>query len=465
MQVPDAPGLDPTDGVTVSAWIDATDWAGNRRIVQKGYSDTQYRLLAENGLLTFDVANVGGVTAALPGVGAWHQVVGVYTGSLLAIYVDGVLVAAAAAQGAMATTTDPLVIGAKNVDALFAGDCFSGSIDDMRVYGRGLSPAEVAALFAATGVPPTVVNPAAASPASISGNTSNLSVLGDCSAGENTLIYSWAATALPACALQPTFSPNSTNAAKGATVTFYKAGNYTLTCTIVDGNGNFVLSSVDVTVQQVLSGIAIAHSNWTIPAGIVYQLQAVTVDQFGDPMMVQSGVTWTVQPGGAGGAVDASGLYTTPAAGGTDVIAADWGGYSATTTLTSVATANINYATGVSPGQITLNAGATITNGAPVITDDNWGEPRSAFQTVPVDVRMFTTAFAFQITDPGADGFTFCLQSDSPTALGGSGGGSVMPASCTASRSSSTCGTTPAKGATRPGCSPTERFPRFPPWT
>lgn len=422
VQVPDAPGLDPAGGVTVSAWIDATDWNGNRRIVQKGYSDNQYRLLAEGGLLEFDVANVGAVTATLPAVGAWHQVVGTYNGSMLALYVDGVLVASAAAQGAIAATTDPLVIGAKNIDALAPGDCFSGSIDDVRVYGRGLSQGEVAALFSNAGALPTVVTAAAASPASISGKTSSLSVLGDSSAGENTLIYAWAATALPAGAAQPVFSPNSTNAAKAATVTFFKAGNYTLTCTIVDANGNFVLSSVNVTVQQVLSGLAIHHSNWTIPAGIVYPLQAVTVDQFGDPMTAQSGVTWTVQPGGAGGTVDPVGLYTAPASGGTDVITAVWAGYSATTTLTSVGTATINYSTGLVPGNLTLNGGATVANGALVITDDNWGEARSAFQTVPVDVRLFTTAFAFQITDPGADGFTFCLQSNSPAALGGSGG-------------------------------------------
>lgn len=422
VQVPDSAGLDPTDGVTASAWIDAADWNGNRRILQKGYSDNQYRLLAEGGLLKFDVAGVGDVTAPLPGIGAWHQVVGTYNGSILALYVDGVLVASAAAQGAMATTTDPLVIGAKNVDAFDDTDCFSGSIDDVRVYGRGMSQAEVAALYANAGVPPTVVSAAAASPSIVSGDTSAVSVLGDSPAGEGTLIYSWAATALPPGALQPTFTPNSTNGAKNAAVTFFDAGTYTLTCTIVDANGNFVLSSVNVTVQQILSGIAINHSNWTIPAGIVYPLQAVTVDQFGNPMTIQSGVTWTVQPGGTGGTVDSAGLYTSPSAGGTDVITAFWAGYSATTTLTSVGTANINYSAGVVPGGLALNGGPTVAGGALVITDDNWGEARSAFQTLPVDVRAFTTSFGFQITDPGADGFTFSLQSGSPTALGGSGG-------------------------------------------
>src|SRR5205807_4634149 len=114
----------------------------------------------------------------------WHQVIGLYNGSMLALYVDGVLVGSAAAQGAMSTTADPLVIGAKNTDAFFAGDCFNGAIDDVRVYDRGMSPAEVAALFSPTGVAPAIVNPAAAAPSSIAGSAGNVSVLADSPDGE-----------------------------------------------------------------------------------------------------------------------------------------------------------------------------------------------------------------------------------------------------------------------------------------
>src|SRR5262249_42263821 len=40
----------------------------------------------------------------------------------------------------------------------------------------------------------------------------------------------------------------------------------------------------------------------------------------------------------------------------------------------------------------------------------------------PVDVTGFTTHFNFQLNNPGADGFTFTLQGNGPTALGASGG-------------------------------------------
>src|SRR5215510_10624555 len=36
--------LNPTSALSITAWINATDWNGNRRIVQKGGNDNQYRL-------------------------------------------------------------------------------------------------------------------------------------------------------------------------------------------------------------------------------------------------------------------------------------------------------------------------------------------------------------------------------------------------------------------------------------
>ncbi len=57
-----------------------------------------------------------------------------------------------------------------------------------------------------------------------------------------------------------------------------------------------------------------------------------------------------------------------------------------------------------------------------------WGEPDqsgSRFYPTPVDVRSFTSTFTFNVQDmstPAADGFTFAIQNENPTALGGIGG-------------------------------------------
>jgi hypothetical protein len=49
-------------------------------------------------------------------------------------------------------------------------------------------------------------------------------------------------------------------------------------------------------------------------------------------------------------------------------------------------------------------------------------EDASAFWNQKVGVSAFTNDFSFQITNPGADGFAFVIQGNTPTALGGSGG-------------------------------------------
>lgn len=58
------------------------------------------------------------------------------------------------------------------------------------------------------------------------------------------------------------------------------------------------------------------------------------------------------------------------------------------------------------------------------LTDGGLGESRSAFYSTEVDISKFQATFDFQITDPVADGFTFCIQRDKPSAVG-QGGGSL----------------------------------------
>jgi hypothetical protein len=75
----------------------------------------------------------------------WHQIVVVYSGSVLSISIDG------AQKGTLSesinTPLSPLTIGGNtNANAL---QFFSGAISDVRIYDRALSPQEVSALFAA----------------------------------------------------------------------------------------------------------------------------------------------------------------------------------------------------------------------------------------------------------------------------------------------------------------------------
>ena len=75
--------------------------------------------------------------------GAWHHVVLVITASTQLVYLDGQEVVAA--NKVRAGTPVPLSIGATGLAEFFSG--FEGAIDDVAVYARPLSAAEIQALY------------------------------------------------------------------------------------------------------------------------------------------------------------------------------------------------------------------------------------------------------------------------------------------------------------------------------
>jgi len=81
-----------------------------------------------------------------------------------------------------------------------------------------------------------------------------------------------------------------------------------------------------------------------------------------------------------------------------------------------------NYGSGFSPGTLTLNGGAPLNGTSLQLTDGGSTEARSAFFSIPVNVQQFNTSFNFQLTNVSADGFTFTIQGNSPSALGSLGG-------------------------------------------
>ena len=76
-----------------------------------------------------------------------------------------------------------------------------------------------------------------------------------------------------------------------------------------------------------------------------------------------------------------------------------------------------------SAGSLTYNGTAHINGTSAELTNGSPGETASFFSTNAFDVTRFSNQFTFQLTSANADGFTFTIQGDGPTALGPSGGG------------------------------------------
>ena len=78
--------------------------------------------------------------------GSWYYLAGVYDGSTVQVYVNGVQESSAAFVGTLLQTSQPLCIGRYGS----VGEAMNGRIDDLRVYNRALSTAEIQILFNAT---------------------------------------------------------------------------------------------------------------------------------------------------------------------------------------------------------------------------------------------------------------------------------------------------------------------------
>lgn len=140
--VPSHSSLNPTSEITLMAWINADDWAGNRRIIQKGVDD-QYRLIDE-GDLEIGLAGVAATQphTPLPATGEWHHVAGTYNGSWICLYVDGEEKTAVTASGSIQTSSTALYIGNKPGSG-GSYDRFKGLIDEVRIYNKGLTHQEI----------------------------------------------------------------------------------------------------------------------------------------------------------------------------------------------------------------------------------------------------------------------------------------------------------------------------------
>jgi hypothetical protein len=144
--------LNMTGAITMAAWISPTGFAGAyRRLIDKGYG-TQYQITFGSDEPTTYVycgIEITGTwrSASLTGsavMNTWQHFVCSYDGSNIRIYKNGSLGATSPNYaGSIDTTNNNLGIGSNPGGT----ENFKGSVDDLRVYNRALSAAEVLAIY------------------------------------------------------------------------------------------------------------------------------------------------------------------------------------------------------------------------------------------------------------------------------------------------------------------------------
>ena len=151
--VTDAPSLDLTTGMTLEAWVYPTALGGGswRNVMIKERAGGEAYNLYANADTNAPVVYVVGATqpdvpldargaGQLP-LNAWTHLAATYNGTTLRVFVNGTEVGSRAMTGAMLTSTGALQIGGNSI----WGEFFQGRIDDIRIYNRALTVAEIQA--------------------------------------------------------------------------------------------------------------------------------------------------------------------------------------------------------------------------------------------------------------------------------------------------------------------------------
>jgi hypothetical protein len=143
--IPDAASLDLTTGMTLEAWVFPTTTTGVRDILVKEGSNVDiFNLYARNwrgrpeaNVFMGGTNRVAESTALAANV--WTHVAGTYDGSVVRLFVNGVQVASTTVSGPISTSTGPLRIGGNSL----WGEYFQGVIDNVRIYNRALTAAQI----------------------------------------------------------------------------------------------------------------------------------------------------------------------------------------------------------------------------------------------------------------------------------------------------------------------------------
>ena len=143
VNVPDDTNLEPSGDFTISLWLKTTQ-TGSRVILEKDDTNGYSIQRESNNALKINVGGSGEIeTSGSYNDGNWHHVIFVYRsendGS---VYVDGRDNTGVSTPGTPLYGPDALTIGSRD-----GGSGFNGAIDEVMIFDRALTVAEVATLY------------------------------------------------------------------------------------------------------------------------------------------------------------------------------------------------------------------------------------------------------------------------------------------------------------------------------
>ncbi|MCX5646231.1 MAG: discoidin domain-containing protein [Phycisphaerae bacterium] len=151
VEIPNNSLLSLTTEITIAAWTNMrTTASGEMAILSKGSwaaNNLPYEVTEDaGGVIYWQFYNDAGrdtCSPTSPSVGEWHHIAATYDGKVFKCYIDGALGEEWAYVGTMPKNTASVTIGRRSG----GGTYFNGMIDDVQLWARALSAAEIAKIM------------------------------------------------------------------------------------------------------------------------------------------------------------------------------------------------------------------------------------------------------------------------------------------------------------------------------
>jgi len=201
--VNDSSSLHILQAVTVEAWIylpTGADYSGAGKIVSKaasnGGTNLDFGIWNNSCHIDFGVGTDGGVgapimisNAAVPR-NTWTHVTGTYNGSLMAIYINGILDSTHSWTGGIDTDNGrPLTIGKGNFYTWSNEFWLNGTIDDVRIYNYARNQPQIVEDMNGPAQPTIILTP--------SSGFASTTVVGSGFSENSTVTITWDGTTIP----------------------------------------------------------------------------------------------------------------------------------------------------------------------------------------------------------------------------------------------------------------------------
>ncbi|MDD3732221.1 MAG: LamG domain-containing protein, partial [candidate division Zixibacteria bacterium] len=143
----DSLDIDPSNGITVAAWVKFNSTANTGFILSKylNESNCPYEILYDRGWANGWLWEINDGTwknvnyPMEPDTNTWYYVVGIYDGSNMKLYLDGKELVGAVRSISSITNNNDVIVGRRGQGAGY----FNGSIDDVRIYNYARTPEQI----------------------------------------------------------------------------------------------------------------------------------------------------------------------------------------------------------------------------------------------------------------------------------------------------------------------------------